>query len=348
MPKRVNHIFYEKLKFSNMLEAYERSREKKHNRKEVIVFEMNCVSNIMEILKSLNDGTYRVGKYREFIIYEPKKRLIQSLPFRDRVVQQWYVEEFIKPIFVPKFIQDSYACINGRGVHSAVKKLNKYMYNFSKKQPDFYILKCDIAKYFYSINKEILYHIIERYIKDKEVLALTKMLIYHDNEPVGIPIGNYTSQYFANIYLNQLDHFIKERLRVKYYVRYMDDFVLLLENKEKCKEILTQITGFLHKELGLTLNKKTNYFKAKQGVRFCGYKVYDNRILLLKENKNKIKKKIKIWNKLYHENKLDLKETALKLNSWIGHAQNADTYHLVKEMKRRCDWLYDEKEQGII
>ena len=348
MPKRVNNIFDEKLKFSNMLEAYERSREKKRNRKEVIVFEMNCVSNIMEILKSLNNGTYQVGKYREFIIYEPKRRLIQSLPFKDRVVQQWYVEEFIKPIFIPKFIQDSYACINGRGVHSAVKKLNKYMYNLSQKQPDFYILKCDISKYFYSINKKTLYQIIERYIKDKEVLRLSKMLIYHDNEPVGIPIGNYTSQYFANIYLNQLDHFVKEKLRVKYYIRYMDDFVLLLENKEKCKEVLTLVTKFLNEELGLSLNKKTNYFKAKQGVRFCGYKVYSNRVLLLKENKKKINKKIKIWNKLYHENKLDLKEAALKLNSWIGHAQNADTYHLVKEVKRRCDWLYDEKEQGII
>ncbi len=348
MPKRVNHIFDEKLTFSNMLEAYERSKEKKRNRKEVIVFDLNAVSNIMEILKTLQNGTYQVGKYREFTIYEPKKRLIQSLPFKDRVVQQWYVEEFIKPIFVPKFIVDSYACINGRGVHSAVRKLNRYMYNFSQKNKDFYILKCDISKYFYSIRKDILYRIIERYIKDKKVLHLTKMLIYHNDDKVGIPIGNYTSQYFANVYLNQLDHFVKEKLRVKYYVRYMDDFVLLLENKAQCKEILEKITEFLTKELGLTLNKKTNYFKAKQGVRFCGYKVYENRILLLKENKQKIKKKIKIWNKLYHENKLDLKETALKLNSWIGHAQNADTYHLIKEMKRKCEWLYDEKEQGII
>ncbi len=342
MPKRVNNVFYEKLKFSNMLKAYERSKENKRNRKEVIVFELDSVSNIMKILKSLNEGTYQVGKYREFIIYEPKKRLIEALPFKDRVVQQWYVEEFIKPIFVPKFIIDSYACINGRGVHSAVRKLNKYMYNFSQKQKDFYILKCDISKYFYSIRKEILYRIIERYIKDRNVLKLTKMLIYHNDDPVGIPIGNYTSQYFANIYLNQLDHFVKEKLRIKYYVRYMDDFVLLLDSKEKCKEVLGKITQFLSEELGLTLNKKTNYFKSKQGVRFCGYKVYDNRILLLNENKKKIKKKIKIWNKLYHENKLDLKETALKLNSWIGHAQNADTYHLIQEMKKRCDWLYDE------
>lgn len=343
MPKRVNNIFDEKLKFSNMLEAYERSRDKKRNRKEVIVFELDSVSNIMKILKALKAGTYQVSPYRQFTIYEPKKRLIEALPFKDRVVQQWYVEEFIKPIFIPKFIIDSYACINGRGVHSAVKKLNKYMYNFSQKQKDFYILKCDISKYFYNIRKETLYHIIERYIKDKQVLNLTKMLIYHNNDPVGIPIGNYTSQYFANIYLNQLDHFIKEKLRVKYYVRYMDDFVLLLEDKEKCKEILIEITEFLTNELGLKLNKKTNYFKSKQGVRFCGYKVFDNRILLLNENKKKIKKKIKIWNKLYHENKLDLKETALKLNSWIGHAKNADTYHLVQEMKKRCNWLYDEK-----
>ncbi len=343
MPKSMNNIFYDKLKFSKMLNAYERAAKNKHKCKEIITYEFDLANNITTTLKQLYAGVYKVGLYRQFKIYEPKERIIQSLPFRDRIVQQWYVEEFIKPIFVPKFIQDSYACLENKGVHRGVKKLNKYMYEYYKINKKFYILKCDVSKFFYSINKKKLYEIIERYVKDKAFLKLTKDLICHDKSQVGIPIGNYTSQYFANIYLNELDHFVKEKLRIKYYVRYMDDFVLLLKDKGECKIILEQIKEFLDKELGLKLNKKTNYFKCNQGVNFCGYKIFTTHIILKKENKKKIKNKIKHWNKLYHKKELDLRETTLKLNSWIGHAQNADTFFLVNKMIRNCDWLYDGK-----
>ena len=346
MPKSVNNIFYNKLKFSKMLDAYERASKNKHKCKEVIMYELDLANNLIVTLKQLYSGTYKVGLYRQFRIYEPKERIIQSLPFRDRIVQQWYVEEFIKPIFVPKFIQDTYACLEERGVHSSVKKLNKYMYEYSKKNEDFYILKCDISKFFYSINKEILYGIIKRYVRDKAFLKLTKQLIYHDNKKVGIPIGNYTSQYFANIYLNVLDHFVKEELKIEYYVRYMDDFVLLLEDKEGCKKTLEILKKFLEERLELKLNKKTNYFRGSQGVNFCGYKIYKTHIMLKKENKKKIKNKIKKWNKLYYNKKLDLKNTTIKLNSWIGHAQNADTFFLVNKMIRRCEWLYNENTYG--
>ena len=343
MPKSLNNIFYDKLKFSKMLKAYERASKNKHKCKEVITYELDLASNIIDTLKQLYAGVYKVGNYRQFRIYEPKERIIQSLPFRDRIVQQWYVEEFIKPIFVPKFIKDTYACLENRGVHKAVKKLNKYMYEYNKINRDFYVLKCDVSKFFYSINKQRLYEILNRYVKDKAFMKLTKDLIYHDRNEVGIPIGNYTSQYFANIYLNELDHFVKEKLKIKYYVRYMDDFVLLLEDRNQCRVILEEIKKFLDKNLGLKLNKKTNYFRNSQGVNFCGYKIFKTHIMLKKENKKKIKNKIKNWNKLYHKKELDLRETTLKLNSWIGHAQNADTFFLVNKMIRSCDWLYDGK-----
>ena len=343
MPKSLNNIFYDKLKFSKMLKAYERASKNKHKCKEVITYELDLASNIIDTLKQLYAGVYKVGNYRQFRIYEPKERIIQSLPFRDRIVQQWYVEEFIKPIFVPKFIKDTYACLENRGVHKAVKKLNKYMYEYNKINRDFYVLKCDVSKFFYSINKQRLYEILNRYVKDKAFMKLTKDLIYHDKNEVGIPIGNYTSQYFANIYLNELDHFVKEKLKIKYYVRYMDDFVLLLEDRNQCRVILEEMKEFLDKNLGLKLNKKTNYFRNSQGVNFCGYKIFKTHIMLKKENKKKIKNKIKNWNKLYHKKELDLRETTLKLNSWIGHAQNADTFFLVNKMIRSCDWLYDGK-----
>lgn len=342
MSKRVNNIFNQKLKFKYMLKAYERASKGKSKYKEIITYEMDLAHNITETLKQLYCGTYNVGKYREFVIYEPKKRLIQSLPFKDRIVQQWYVEEFIKPIFVPKFINDTYACINQRGVHKAVKKLNYYMYNYSRINKNLYILKCDITKFFYNINKEKLFKIIERKVKDEQVLKLTKILIYNNNDSVGIPIGNYTSQYFANIYLNELDHYVKEKLKVKYYVRYMDDFVLLLKDKQQAKETLNNIKDFLKNNLGLTLNNKTNYFKLKQGVIFCGYKIYKDHILLRKENKRKIYKKVKKWNELYSKKELNLKDTMIRLHSWEGHANNADTYNLRKKVQNECNWIYKE------
>ena len=343
MPKRVNNIFDKSLKFKKMLEAYDRAAKNKGRYKEIINFSLDLANNITNILKELYYGKYNTGCYRTFKIYEPKERIIKALPFKDRVVQQWYVEEFIKPIFVPQFIENTYACINGRGVHSAVKKLQKFYYNYSKKNNDVYVLKCDIKKYFYSIDKNILYSLIERKIKDKKVLALTKKLIFYNDSDVGIPIGNYTSQYYANIYLNELDHFIKEKLGVKYYVRYMDDFILLLKDKSECKIVLEKITIFLNEKLKLKLNDKTNYFNAKQGITFCGYKVFRNYIRLKNENKKKINKKVKFWNKMYKQNKLDLRETTMKFNSWIGHAKNADCYHLIRKMTKKCKFLYESE-----
>lgn len=342
MPKRLDNIFYPKLKFKNMLDAYNRAAQDKHYNKEVIIYEMDLASNITNVLKDLYYRRYRTSKYRSFTIYEPKQREIKALPFRDRVVQQWYVEEFIKPIFLPKFIEDTYACIPTRGVHQAVNKLKRYSYNMSMITPEFYFLKCDIAKFFYNIDKEILYKIISRYVKDKYFLEHTKLLIYSDESPVGIPIGNYTSQYFANIYLNVLDHYIKENLKIKYYVRYMDDFAIILNSKEECREILEKIRIFLRENLKLELNQKTNYFKAKQGINFCGYKIFATHLLLRKENRKKMYKKVKKWNELYEQNNLDLKETFTRLASWEGHAKNADTYYLRKHMRRKCNWLYEE------
>lgn len=343
MPKRIKDIFFNKLKFLNMYNAYERASKGKHKNKEVIIFEFDLANNIINILKELYSGKYKTGVYRKFKVYEPKERIIESLPFKDRIVQQWYIEEFIKPIFVPKFIQDTYACIEKRGVHKCVKKLYKYMYNYEKENLNFYILKCDVKKFFYSINKQKLYSIIKKYVKDKYFLNLTKELINNNNEKYGIPIGNYTSQYFANIYLNELDHYVKEKLKVKYYVRYMDDFALLLEDKNSCRNVLNKISEFLKNELDLQLNQKTNYFKQKQGINFCGYKIYSSHILVKKENIKKMKRKIKKWNKLYEQKKIKLKQTTLKLNSWIGHAHNADSFKLINKILKECNWIYNDK-----
>ena len=282
----------------------------------------------MNIVNSIKNNKYKIGEYHEFIVYEPKERIIKSLPFKDRIVHQWYVEEFIIPYIVPKFIKDTYACIRNRGTHKALYTTQRYMKIMKRKYQNYYILKCDIRKYFYSIDKHILYKIICKYFKDKALLDFTQKLIFDSEEIIGIPIGNYTSQYFANIYLNELDHFVKETLRIKYYVRYMDDFVILTKDREEAKEIFLKISNFLNEFLSLELNKKSKYYPSALGVDFCGYKIFETHVLLRKRSKKDIRKKIKRWNKMKHLNK----SVQLSWNSWLAHSSHANSYFDVENL----------------
>ena len=343
MPVRSNNIYVDKIKFKKMYEAYKRAAKEKRENREVVLFELDLAMNLLSILVDLKNDTYSFSDYRKFTIYDPKQREILSLPFRDRVVHQWYVEEFIKPIFIPKFIKDSYACIEGRGVHLAINTFQSYMRKAYRENENFYILKCDISKFFYSIDKQILYKIIERQYKDKRFLWITKKIIFqHSTEDVGIPIGNYTSQYYANIYLNQLDHYIKEVLRVKYYVRYMDDFLLILPNKEESKRVKQVLEKYLKDVLNLKLNKKTNYFPNKNGVKFCGFQIYRNKIKLANANKKRMNKRVREWNKKYARKTLDFKNASVSLGSWEGHAKHETNQITIKTMRQKCKWLYKE------
>lgn len=312
-----------------MFRAYERASAGKRKRRDVIAYSIDLETNLMNIVNSIKNNKYKIGEYHEFIVYEPKERIIKSLPFKDRIVHQWYVEEFIIPYIVPKFIKDTYACIRNRGTHKALYTTQRYMKIMKRKYQNYYILKCDIRKYFYSIDKHILYKIICKYFKDKALLDFTQKLIFDSEEIIGIPIGNYTSQYFANIYLNELDHFVKETLRIKYYVRYMDDFVILTKDREEAKEIFLKISNFLNEFLSLELNKKSKYYPSALGVDFCGYKIFETHVLLRKRSKKDIRKKIKRWNKMKHLNK----SVQLSWNSWLAHSSHANSYRLQQKYR---------------
>lgn len=336
MCKTIRNQFDKKLTYIKLLEAHDRAKKGKANKKEILRFEMDLETNVMNLYNSLKNNNYKMGKYREFTVYEPKERIIKALPYPDRIVHQWYIEEFIKPFIVPRFIYDSYACITGKGTHLAVKNLQKYM----RKMPDnYYVLKCDIRKYFYNIDRDTLYNILSKYISDKKLLNVTKLFIYDNEDTKGIPIGNYTSQYFANIYLNELDHYVKDELKIKYYVRYMDDFVLLLETKEEAKIILQKITDYLTNNLKLELNKKTNYYLSYKGIDFCGYKINKDYILVRKRCIKKIKRKIRKWNKTYANNTFDYKKFELSFNSFKGHIKHANSYNLYNRLLVKIDFV---------
>ena len=327
MSKSIKNCFYQKLTFENLLKAHNRAKKNKGNKKEVIRFEMDLESNIINIIHRLKNGSYKTSKYREFKIYEPKERVIKSLPYKDRIVQQWYIYEFIMPYIVPRLVNTCSACIIDRGTHYAVNMIEKYMRYMKRKYNNYYIIKLDIKKYFYNIDKNILYQIIASFIKDKSLLWLTKIFIYDNDSELGIPIGNYTSQYYANIYLSLLDKYIKEELKVKYYVRYMDDIVILVKDKSECSVLMNKIKLFLYNKLKLELNKKSRYYPNSLGVNFCGYIIYETHRLIRKDSKKKIKSKVRKWLKLNEMNTLDKNKVILSYNSWLSHISHANSYH---------------------
>lgn len=173
MPKTIKNIFNDKLDFKLFLEAEKRASNTRRYRNDVIKFENNLEINLINLIESIRRNKYNIGKYREFRIYEPKLRTIRCLPYKDRIVHQWYVNEFIKPYFVPRFISTSFACINGRGTHLAVKTLQKYMRIAKRNWIKYYVIQCDIKKFFESINRDILFNIINKKINDRNLLNFT-------------------------------------------------------------------------------------------------------------------------------------------------------------------------------
>ena len=301
MPKTVRNKFYENLTYEKLLEAHIKSRKGKGYRKEIILFNLKQEEYIMYLLEKLKNKTYKHGGYTTFYISEPKVRKIEKSRYIDRIVHRWVVDNFLEPYFVPQFIYSSFACLKNKGMHKSAKYVQEKMQHCKRIWGEYYILKMDIAKYFDNINKNILLDIIKRKIKDENILWLIKEILFSQKREKGLDIENYTSQMFANIYLNEVDQYVKHKLKIKYYCRYLDDSVLMVKTKKEAKEALKKIQIFLKEKLELELNKKTQIFKNKQGVNFCGYKINEYRMKIRDKGKRKLKKKIK---KLKYEIKI--------------------------------------------
>lgn len=196
MPKAIRNCFHKKLSFAKLFEAYKRARKNKVYKDEVIKFELNLENFLTNLENSIRTKKYHLGKYFSFKVYEPKERIINALPFVDRIVHQWYIEEFIKPFIVPKFIPTSFACLKNKGTHKAVYQVQKYMRIYQRQENNFWVLKCDIAKFFYSIDPHILFKIMQKYIKDKDLLDLTKTLIFDGKTNNNEPRHSYWKLYF--------------------------------------------------------------------------------------------------------------------------------------------------------
>jgi retron-type reverse transcriptase len=334
--KTYNDLYLQICDFKNLYNAFLKARRNKRYRPEVLRFNASLEENLISIQTELIWKTYQTGRYRSFYVYEPKQRLIMALPFRDRIVHHALCN-IIEPIFDRTFIFDSYACRHGKGTHAGADRLTSFLRRAHRIWPKVYCLKADIRQYFPSVTHSILCALIERKIQCGDTLQLIFEIINSTADPddpntVGIPIGNLTSQLAANIYLNELDRFVKHDLRMKFYIRYLDDFVVLLDDKKALWRVRQEIEGFLWSRLRLRFNSKTDIFPASRGADFLGYRIWPTHRLLRKSSTRRMRKKLKSFEKRWWDGTVTLDEIRQSIASWIGHTRHCNAYFLRREL----------------
>ena len=272
---QLTYIYKDIISLENLLATWKEFSKGKRSRRDVQVFELNLMGNIIALYRDLVAKQYVHSPYLAFNISDPKPRNIYKAAVRDRLLHH-ALYRVLYPFFDRKFIADSYSCRTAKGTHRAIDRFRKYAYKVSKNhRRTVWVLKCDIRKFFASINHEILIGVLIASIPDKSVTWLLTRIInsfYSTKEGVGLQLGNLTSQLLVNVYMNEFDQFMKHSLRAKYYVRYADDFVILSENKAELERILDQITVFLRQKLRLELHpSKVSIITFASGVDFLGW-----------------------------------------------------------------------------
>jgi hypothetical protein len=309
----------------NFILAQKDSRKGKATKKQIIEFEKNLDVNLENIRQSIINGTFHTSEYRSRTIYEPKKRIIYILPYNpDRIVQHAVMNVLI-PYFEKIFIADSYACIQGRG------QMKASMRTMEAVRKNKYCLKCDIHHFYPSINQNILSEMYHEKFRDEQFLKIVDDIIYSFPGGHNCPIGNYTSQWSGNFYLTKLDLFCKHELKIKDYVRYCDDFLLFGDDKTYLHDCRRKIEDFIGKELDLTYSK-SDVFNVKQGVDFCGYRHFDNYILLRKSTAKRQIKNIRELPEKYMNGEITQDEMRSKIDSVLGWLKHARTYNLKKSL----------------
>lgn len=342
--KRYGNLYPKIFEFENLFLATRQAQKGKRYRDNVLEFNYHLETELIRLQQELTNKTYQPGAYRTFHLTNPKSRLISAAPYRDRVVHHALCN-IIAPIFEKSFIYDSYANRVGFGTHRALKKFTKFARNSR------YVLQCDIKKYFPSIDHEILKQLIRRKIKCHDTLWLIDTIINNSNDqetvidyfggddllaPInrkrGLPIGNLTSQFFANIYLNGFDHFVKEKLKVSKYARYVDDFGLFSDDWNFLAESRIAIEEYLA-TLRLKIHPiKSQLFATKIGVTFVGFRILPNRIRVRNSNLHQGRRRIKKLQANYAQGKIDWHQVNQSMQSWFAHLEHGDTWRLKQQI----------------
>lgn len=329
--KRVGNIFDKISSIDNLRLADEKARKGKLKSYGVLKHDRKREQNILQLHKQLTSGTFKTSGYSVFKIYEPKEREIHRLPYYpDRIVHH-AIMNILEPIWVSVFTEDTYSCIKGKGIHAAANKMRRILK--ADREETRYCLKLDIKKYYPSINHEILKNIIRRKIKDKRLLALLDEII---DSAEGVPIGNYLSQYFANLYLAYFDHWVKEEKRVKYYFRYADDIVIFAPEKEPLHRLFLEIKTYLS-ELKLTIKGNFQIFPVeKRGVDFVGYVFYHTHTRLRKSIKQRFCRKVSRIRK--RRKPYTDKQFRQEIAPWWGWCKYCDSKNLIKKLSKQANY----------
>ncbi len=341
------NIFENIISIENLLLAWDEFKNGKRGKNDVQIFELNLEDNLFALHQELKSKKYKHSKYIGFYINDPKKRHIHKAKVRDRVVRH-AIHRILYPIFNPTFIFTSYSSRKGRGTHKAVIRLSQTLRNIYQTHGKCFVLKCDIKKFFPTIDHKILMKIIAKRIKDKDALWLIKKIVKSfesefttKRDKKGTPIGNLTSQILVNIYMNEMDQFIKNQLKVKCYIRYADDFIVVHHDKNYLADLLLEIKTFLNRELKMRLHPgKVTIRKYRQGIDYLRYVVLPKAIILRTKTKKRMFRKLKQRVKEYKQGKIDEKTLIQSFNSYLGVLSHANSYKLEQELKHKMwEWL---------
>lgn len=312
--KRHGNIYHKIISLENLILADKKARKGKKKQKDLIKFDKNKTENILSLHNELLNKTYTTSQYTRFVIFEPKRREISKLPYKDRIVHHAVIAH-IGPILTKSFISQTYSCIKGRGIHKCLRDLR---FALKKDRPK-YCLKIDINKFYPSINCDILKILLRKKFKDRDLLWLLDDIIDSTN---GIPLGNYTSQWFGNFYLNEFDHWIKEIKKIKHYFRYCDDMVILSDDKEYLHKLKNEIEEFLYSNLKLKLSNYQVFLIESRGIDFLGYRCFYDYTLL----RDLIKKR---FIKMLRTN-----PNKRSINSYMGWCKFANTNRLIDKLNK--------------
>jgi len=344
MGKKYKRLYEQIYTFDNLWRAARKARRCKRVKKAVLEFEYDLENKLLEIQQRLKDETYQFSPYTFFTIYEPQERHVAAAPYQDRVVHH-AICNIIEPILDSAMIYDCYACRKGKGSHAAIERAQQFLRNHN------WVFKLDIKKYFFTIDHNLLLIDLCRKISDERLLRLLDQLLatykspseyhffssnYHSNDnryrPIGLPIGNLTSQLLANYYLTTLDRFIKEKLHIKHYLRYMDDAILFANSKPELISAKENIACFLSRRRLKLHEHKCQLFPARHGVKFLGFHIYPYQKKILRANLQRFKKRWQEKSWRYQNQQILWQHLLLSLNGWLGFAYKEENRKMINQM----------------
>ena len=342
--RRVGDLWAELTSWGNIFAAARAAARGKRSRPDVAAFLLGLEGNVAALRRELLDGTYRPGPYTVFAVRDPKPRRISAAPFRDRVVHH-ALTRVLEPLFERRFTRDSYACRRGYGTHAALRRARHAAERFP------FVLKCDVVKFFASIDHEILLSLLARKVKCRRTLDLARVIVAGSNaqEPHdayfpgdglftpferrrGLPIGNQTSQFFANVYLDRLDHFVRQELRPTDYLRYVDDFLLFGRDGGALVEMRVRIDEFLCSFRLRTHRGKTRVYRCRDGVTFLGFGIFPGHARLVRGNVTRFKRRARALQRGFASGEVAWDAVSARLRAWNAHAAHGDTWRLREQV----------------